>query len=117
MGALESLWRCLSGKPSVVAKSGLGDTRAVKSPPSFDVKFEDGVPPYMTHSTDGIPKYAQKTFKMISRKKGATIDEIHEVVGKKRGSIYNHIYVIRGCGFDVVKGYDKKSGSHRYRLG
>tara|TARA_R100001079_G_scaffold100952_1_gene65731 strand:- start:191 stop:361 length:171 start_codon:yes stop_codon:yes gene_type:complete len=55
--------------------------------------------------------------KLISRKKGATIDEIHKVIGKKRGSIYNHIYVIRGCGFDIVKTYDKKSGTHRYRLG
>jgi len=117
MGALEALWRCLSGKPPVVAKSGLGDTRAVKSPPSFDVKFEDGVPPYMTHSTDDIPKLCKKAFKMISRKKGATIDEIHAVVGKKRSSVYNHIYLIKKAGYEVVKTYDKKSGTHRYRLG
>ena len=111
MGALESLWRLISGKPSVVAKSGLGDTRAVKSPPTFDAKFKD------VSLTEGLPKFCASTMKLISRKKGATIDEIHKVVGKSKGSIYNHIYVIRGCGFDVVKDYDKKSGSHRYRLG
>ena len=111
MGALEALWRCLSGKPSVVAKSGLGDTRAVKSPPTFDSKFND------LSLTEDLPKFCRSTMKLISRKKGATIDEIHEVIGKKRGSIYNHIYVIRGCGFDIVKTYDKKSGTHRYRLG
>ena len=133
MGALEALWRCLSGKPSVVAKSGLGDTRAVKSPPTFDAKLSRGLSRaqlarelepglnalFGDHyaKTEDLPKFCRSTMKLISRKKGATIDEIHEVIGKKRGSIYNHIYVIRGCGFDIVKTYDKKSGTHRYRLG
>ena len=134
MGALEALWRCLSGKPSVVAKSGLGDTRAVKSPPSFDAKLSRGLSRAQlarelepglnalfgtecAKTEEDLPKFCRSTMKLISRKKGATINEIHKVVGKSKGSIYNHIYVIRGCGFDVVKDYDKKSGSHRYRLG
>jgi predicted transcriptional regulator len=54
---------------------------------------------------------------MISRKKGATIDEVHAVVGKKRSSVYNHIYLIKKAGYEIVKTYDKKSGTHRYRLG
>ena len=116
MGAIEKLWVFISGKPSQVAKSSMGGAGAVK-PPTFDIKFEDGVPPYMTHSVDDIPKLAQKTLKMISRKKGATIDEVHAVVGKKRSSVYNHIYLIKKAGYEIVKTYDKKLGTHRYRLG
>jgi len=82
MGAIEKLWAFISGKPSEVARSSTGGAGAVK-PPTFDIKFEDGVPPYMTHSVDDIPKLAKKTFKMISRKKGATIDEIHVAVEVK----------------------------------
>ena len=116
MGAIEKLWAVISGKPSHVAKSSMGGAGAVK-PPTLDIKFEDGVPPYMTHSVDDIPKLAKKTFKMISRKKGATIDEIHVAVGNKRASVYNHIYLIKKAGYEIVKTYDKKSGTHRYRLG
>ena len=116
MGAIEKLWAFISGKPSEVARSSTGGAGAVK-PPTFDIKFEDGVPPYMTHSVDDIPKLAKKTFKMISRKKGATIDEIHVAVGNKRASVYNHIYLIKKAGYEIVKTYDKKLGTHRYRLG
>ena len=116
MGAIEKLWAVISGKPSQVAKSSMGGAGAVK-PPTFDIKFEDGVPPYMTHSVDDIPKLAKKTFKMISRKKGAKIDEIHVAVCNKRASVYNHIYLIKKAGYEIVKTYDKKSGTHRYRLG
>jgi len=108
MGALETLWAVISGKPQRVARSSKGGAGAVK-PPIIDIKFED------VHGE--IPKLCQKTFKLISRKKGATIDEIHAVVGKKRSSVYNHIYLIKKAGYEIVKTYDKKSGTHRYRLG
>ena len=116
MGAIEKLWAFISGKPQRVARSSKGGAGAEK-PPTFDIKFEDGVPPHMTHSVDDIPKLAKKTFKMISRKKGATNDEIHVAVGNKRASVYNHIYLIKKAGYEIVKTYDKKSGTHRYRLG
>jgi len=129
MGAIESLWqfirgtskyedplKYLSGKPSQVAKSSTGGAGAVK-PPIIDTKFEDGIPKHMTHSIDDIPKLCHKTFKMVSRKKGATIDEVHAVVGNKKSSVYNHIYLIKKAGYGVVKTYEKSSGTHRYRLG
>jgi len=116
MGALETLWQFISGKPSEVAKSSTGGAGAVK-PPILDTKFEDGIPPYTTHPVDDVPGFCKKSFKMISRKKGATIDEVHTVVGNKRSSIYNHIYLIKKAGYEVVKTYEKSSGTHRYRLG
>jgi hypothetical protein len=116
MGMIETLWAYISGKPSEVARSSTGGAGAVK-PPTLDIKFEDGSTRYTTHSVDDVPKLAQKTLKMISRKKGATIDEVHAVVGKKRSSVYNHIYLIKKAGYEIVKTYDKKSGTHRYRLG
>jgi hypothetical protein len=64
-----------------------------------------------------FPAFVKKSFKMISRKKGATIDEVHTVVGNKRSSIYNHIYLIKKAGYEIVKTYEKSSGTHRYRLG
>ena len=109
MGAIEKLWQFISGgKPSEVAKSSMGGAGAVK-PPTLDIKFED------VHGE--IPKLCQKTFKLISRKKGATIDEIHAVIGNKRSSVYNHIHLIKKAGYQIVKTYDKKLGIHRYRLG
>ncbi len=116
MGALERLWAFISGKPSEVARSSKGGAGAVK-PPIIDTKFEDGIPPYMTFPIDDVPKFAQKTLKMISRKKGATVDEIHAVIGNKRASVYNHIYLIKKAGYEIVKTYDKNLGNHRYRLG
>ncbi len=115
MGALETLWQFISGKPSQVAKSSKGGAGAVK-PPILDTKFEDSDHKFHVQF-HVLPKFCEKSFKMISRKKGATIDEIHMVVGNKRDSIYNHMYTIKRSGYDVVKTYDRKLGVHRYRLG
>jgi len=54
MGMIETLWAYISGKPSEVARSSTGGAGAVK-PPTLDIKFEDGIPPYTTHSVDDVP--------------------------------------------------------------
>ena len=97
MGALGFLRSFFGGNPPEVVKLGKGDTGAVKSP------------------THHIPKFCWQSFLMISRKKGATINEIVEKTGKSKGTIYQEIALIKKGGYKIVRTYEKPV--YRFRVG
>ena len=97
MGALGFLRSFFGGNPPEVVKLGKGDTGAVKSP------------------TYHMPKFCRESFLMISRKKGATVDEIVKKTGKSKGTIYQEIALIKKGGYKIVRTYEKPV--YRFRVG
>lgn len=97
MGALGFLRSFFGGNPPAVVKLGKGDTGAVKSP------------------TYKIPKFCRESFLMISRQRGATVDEIVKKTGKSKGTIYQEIALIKKGGVKIVRAYEKPV--YRFRVG
>lgn len=97
MGALGFLRSFFGGNPpEEVVKLGKGDTGAVKSP------------------TSNMPKFCRESFLMISRKKGATVDEIVKKTGKSKGTVYQEIAMIKKSGIKIVRAYEKPV--YRFRV-
>lgn len=105
MGALNFIRSFFGGNPpEEVVKLGKGDAEAVKSPTTE--KLPDSIL---------VPKFCRETFLMIYRKKGATVAEIMNKTGKTRGTIYQEIALIKKCGIEIVRTYEKPA--YRFRIG
>jgi hypothetical protein len=108
MGALTSLWNFVLGKSQEDTSpkyfggnhqrslnSVQGGTGAV-NPPTFTEK-----------NVSGVPNHCRDTLRLVSRKKGATVPELVDKTGKKKGTIYQEIVSIKKSGVKLHKKYEK----------
>jgi len=116
MGALTSLWNFVLGKSQEDTSPkyfGGNHQRSLNS-----VQGGTGAvnPPTFTEAkSSSIPNYCNDTLRLISRKKGANVSELMDKTGKKKGTIYQEIALIKKSGIKIVRAYEKPV--YRFRVG
>ena len=103
MGMIETLWAYISGKPSEVAKSSMGDAGAVKSPTK-------------NLSVERTPNYCKGTLQIISRPRGATMSQLLRKTGKKKGSLSQEISTLRKFGYKILKSRKDSKSEYVYKV-
>ena len=112
MGAISFLRSFLGGNPPEVVKLGKGGAGAV-NPPTFVQKQVAELDKLEQHYS--VPNYCRESLRLMSRKKGASVAEMAESTGKKKGTIYQEMTGIRKSGVKINKKYEKPT--YRYRVG
>jgi hypothetical protein len=112
MGALSFLKQLFGGNHQRSLNSVQGGTGAV-NPPTFVQKQVAELDKLEQHYS--VPNYCRESLRLMSRKKGASVAEMAESTGKKKGTIYQEMTGIRKSGVKISKKYEKPT--YRYRVG